>query len=73
MCHIPVQEGVKTPSDCKCYKAVMNAYSSLMEAGQPDGIALEAAIIVYGYHHPEDAQEDRVLTVESWVNAQSIH
>ncbi|MGH1376587.1 MAG: hypothetical protein ACRBCK_09590 [Alphaproteobacteria bacterium] len=73
MCHVPEQMNVKMPSDCKCYKAVMKAYGSLMHAGRPDSIALEAAVIVYGYHHPEDSKEDRTLTVERWVNEQSIH
>ncbi|PCJ96348.1 MAG: hypothetical protein COA45_11120 [Zetaproteobacteria bacterium] len=72
-CHIPVQKDVKKASECKCYGAVMRAYGGLVDAGEPDTIALEAAIIIYGYHHPEDSPLTQTLTVEHWVNAQSLH
>ncbi len=72
-CNIPVQEGVKNADDCKCYHAVMRAYISLCEYGQPRSVALEAARIVYGYHHPEDKKSDQALTVERWVNEGSLH
>lgn len=72
-CNIPEQEGIKKASDCKCYDAVMRAYKGLIEAGQPETIALDAAQIVYGYHHPEDTLHQRCLTVESWVHASNLH
>lgn len=72
-CNIPVEEGVKRAADCKCYSAVMRAYAGLVEAGQPESVALEAAVIVYGYHHPEDTKHQQSLTVESWVNAKHLH
>lgn len=67
-CSIPVQENVKQPEDCRCHGAVMRTYSSLLNAGQPKTVALEAAKIVYGYHHPEDSKPDQELTVERWVH-----
>lgn len=72
-CNIPVQDGVKSPADCKCYGAVMRAYGALVASGQPTRIALDAARIVYGYHHPEDSYKNQALTVERWVHQESLH
>ena len=72
-CNIPVQEGVKQAADCKCYGAVMRAYVGLSESGVPHSFALEAARIVYDYHHPEDSKADQFLTVERWINEERIH
>lgn len=72
-CHIPVEQGIKEARDCKCYKAVMRTYHELVTAGQPESIALDAAKIVYGYHHPEDTTRQRSLTVERWINAGNLH
>ncbi len=72
-CNIPVQKNVKSAADCKCYGAVMRTYGSLIDAGEPDNIALGAAKIVYGYHHPEDSSLTQSLTVERWVNEGHIH
>lgn len=67
-CNLPVQENVKEPADCKCYGAVMRAYGGLTDSGLPHATALEAAQIVYAYHHPEDSKADQKLTVERWIN-----
>ena len=72
-CYIPVQKGVKQAADCKCYKAVMRTYESLLKSGEPQSVAFDAAKIVYGYHHPEDSLSDRSLTVERWVHEKSLH
>lgn len=72
-CNLPIQEGVKQARDCKCYGAVMRAYGGLLKSGTPRNVALEAALIVYGYHHPEDSLADQALTVERWVNQESLH
>ena len=71
-CNIPVQEGVRKPSDCKCYGAVMRTYGALINE-EPHHIAMEAAKRVYQYHHPEDSKQDAYLTVERWVTAEHIH
>jgi hypothetical protein len=63
----------KFDGNCKCQNAVLNAYKSLLSAGTPEPRALEAAKIVYGYHHPEDAPEVAALTVERWVYAEHFH
>ncbi len=73
-CKIPIQSGVKNAKyDCKCHGAVMRAYSGLLNAGEPEATALEAAKIVYGFHHPEDSKEDQALTVERWINEEKLH
>ena len=68
-----IQSGVKEPEDCKCHGAVMRAYDSLIGNGLPQSIALDAARIVYGYHHPEDTKHNQNLTVERWVNETHLH
>lgn len=72
-CSLPVQDGVKKPEDCKCHGAVMRTYTGLSNSGVPHNVALEAAAIVYGYHHPEDTKADQALTVERWVNEERLH
>ncbi len=72
-CNLPIQNGVKEAADCKCYGAVMKAYGALVEAGQPESVALEAAKIIYSYHHPEDSVQDAYLTVERWTSAGHVH
>lgn len=72
-CNLPIQGGVKRAADCECYGAVMKTYAALLESGRPSSVALEAAKIVYSYHHPEDSVFDAALTVESWVNESRVH
>ena len=71
-CNIPVEKGVRNAADCKCYNAVMNTYSKLIE-DTPHCIALQAAARVYAYHHPEDKKGDAFLTVQSWITAGNLH
>lgn len=70
-CDLPVENGVKSPADCKCYNAVMCAYRCLDDV--PQHVALQAALRVYRYHHPEDSKHNAALTVERWVNETRIH
>lgn len=72
-CNIPVEKGVRSPAECKCYNAVMRAYEGMIDSGAARHIALDAAVHVYSYHHPEDAKEDRMLTVDRWVNEGRLH
>lgn len=60
------------PVRCKCQGAVLKTYSTLIQS-VPHNVALEAAQIVYGHHHPEDCKGDRAITVERWVNASNFH
>lgn len=68
---IPICEGVREPADCKCYGAVMRTFSSMSD--EPRHIAMQAALRVYRYHHPEDNRLDSKLTVESWINQGQAH
>lgn len=69
-CNIPVEKGVKSAADCKCYAAVMRTYLSLGKL--PEHVAMEAALRVYRHHHPEDSKHDSALTVERWVHEERI-
>lgn len=60
-------------ADCKCHSAVLKAYRSLIQAGQPESSALYAAKAVYRFHHPEELPDAAALTVERWVYAESFH
>lgn len=70
-CNLKPVEGIKAASDCKCYGAVMRTYSGMSD--EPEHVALDAALRVYRYHHPEDPKDKAALTVESWVYAGSRH
>ena len=54
---------------CVCKPAVFNAYESLLPHGHQK--AMDAAMKIYQYHHPDDTAEDALLTVERWLVAQS--
>lgn len=73
MCDTVMQSGVRDARDCKCHRAVMRAYTTMVRTGCPQSVALDAASIVYAHHHPEDTKSDQRLTVERWVNADSLH
>lgn len=66
-------DGADDEVRCKCQAAVMRTYLSLLNAGQPESNALDAAKIVYRHHHPEDTKIDAALTVERWVYAGQFH
>lgn len=70
-CNIPVEKGVRSAADCKCYQAVMRTYQGFHD--EPHTVALKAAIRVYRYHHPEDKKMDAHLTVERWITAEHVH
>lgn len=70
-CNLPVEKGVKNPSDCKCYKAVMRTYQGMSD--EPHNVAMDAARRVYSFHHPEDKKSDAHLTVERWIVGEHVH
>jgi hypothetical protein len=39
----------------------------MLDGGAPDSVALEAALRVYRYHHPDAADELAQTMVETWV------
>ncbi len=56
---------------CKCRAAVLRAYNGMIKTGAPQNFAMDAARILYSYHHPEDQLIDAALTVERWVCSQA--
>lgn len=52
---------------CACRNAVNRAYDGMLESGAPASVALEAALRVYRYHHPHQADDAAQTTVETWV------
>ena len=72
-CKPQTYEGDLKSQGCKCHKAVLRAYGGLVDAGQPEKIALEAAKAVYKFHHPEDCVTKASLTVERWLHEERLH
>lgn len=70
-CNLKPVEGVKEPADCKCYGAVMRTFKGMSD--EPEHVAFEAALRVYQFHHPEDPKDRAMLTVETWIHAESHH
>lgn len=60
----PFAEG---SADCRCQQAVTRAYSELVARGAPRSVAMDAAIRVFVYHHPEVPAFRAHDTVETWV------
>ena len=58
---------------CKCRAAVQRCYTGLSGYGQPEQYALEAAITVYRYHHPECSPDEAETVVSRWVAGSRHH
>lgn len=54
-------------ASCKCRDAVRRCYTGLSDCGQPEQYAMEAAITVYRYHHPECSVRVAETVVGRWV------
>lgn len=50
-----------------CQRAVRRAYRELLNRGEPDRFAFEAALAVYHWHHPEVAPERALDIVFTWL------
>jgi hypothetical protein len=50
-----------------CRDAVQRCYTGLCQCGQPERHALEAAVTVYRYHHPDSTQAQAETIVSHWV------
>jgi len=59
--------------DCPCHAAVVRAHAGMIASGAPDSVALEAAVRVYRYHHPEVAPGRAHDQVERWVFTGPLH
>lgn len=58
---------------CRCQMAVLRAYSSMAQSGAPLRHALDVAVRVYRFHHPEVEAEIAQLRVEMWVQHHTLH
>lgn len=55
------------PGPCTCRDAVQRCYDGLCRSGQPERHALEAAVTVYRFHHPECAETEAETIVSHWL------
>ncbi len=58
---------------CECRMAVDRAYNGMLASGAPSQVALDVAIRVYRYHHPEFTMAEAQSTVEVWVFSGRTH
>jgi hypothetical protein len=59
-------------ASCRCRPMVERAYRELLEHGQPTAHALDAALVVMRWHHPEVPSPEAAEIVARWV-AGSAH
>lgn len=52
---------------CRCKVATLRAYDELRSRGEPIRIAMEAASVVYRYHHPEFSPHNAVQSIAGWL------
>ncbi len=68
------QEG-RTPlcsGDC-CQDAVRRAYREMRGKGEPEPFALNAALAVFRWHHPEVERAAARGTVSLWIHDGTMH
>lgn len=58
---------------CSCRPMVERAYRELVDHGQPAEHALDAALVVLRWHHPEVPPPEASEIVQRWVAAEPMH
>lgn len=58
---------------CGCRPMVQRAYRELVERGQPNDHALDAAVVVLRWHHPEVPGPEAGEIVSRWVSDGHVH
>lgn len=58
---------------CSCRPMVERAYREMVDCGQPAGHALDAALVVLRWHHPEVPAPEASEIVQRWVAAEPMH
>lgn len=58
---------------CRCRIAVLRAYTGLVERGEPELVAREAAAIVFRWHHPSMQAAEREHIVTAWLDRRRLH
>ncbi|MEO3432366.1 hypothetical protein [Inquilinus sp. CAU 1745] len=51
----------------------MRAYTGLVERGEPELVAREAAAIVFRWHHPSMQAAEREHIVTAWLDRRRLH
>lgn len=54
---------------CRCRSATLRTYDELIARDEPLNVALEAATVVYRYHHPDVPVDIAMDTVIGWLLA----
>lgn len=52
---------------CQCKTATLRAYDELRARGEPVHVAMEAASVVYRYHHPEFTTQSAIGSIAGWL------
>jgi hypothetical protein len=58
---------------CCCRTAVVRAYGGMLSSGAAPTVALDCAIRVYRYHHPQATHAQAHDAVEAWVTTGLLH
>ncbi|HRQ83414.1 MAG TPA: hypothetical protein PKZ97_20040 [Azospirillaceae bacterium] len=58
---------------CSCRPMVERAYRELVDHGQPADHAIDAAMVVLRWHHPEVPPPEAAEIVQRWVAAEPMH
>ncbi len=66
------EAGCSGPS-CICEAAVKRAYSALQQAGRPEHVCYEAALIIFRWHHPELSLNAAESSVSAWTRTATLH
>ena len=53
--------------ECRCKAATLRAFDELRARQEPVKTALEAATLVFRFHHPEISIENTLFTVSAWL------
>jgi len=71
---IVIEQSCRPAADpCVCRDIVERAHASMLEKGADSGSALESAVRVFRYHHPETSQLESRNLVEQWVLGRHLH
>jgi hypothetical protein len=52
---------------CQCKAATLRAYEELRARGESIRVAMEAASVVYRYHHPEFSAQGAIQSIAGWL------
>ena len=58
---------------CVCRDIVRRAHAGMMHKGADEASAVEVAIRVFRYHHPETSFTESRELVEHWVQDRHLH